>query len=694
MMSNPQPLNITNTGMSQFSRIAAEQMSVRDEAALIDLMLRQLKQTTGAVASVFAEYDEQRNVLRLKKMEASNETIDRLMKIACVKLFQNETPVNAEILERDKITFFHWTSISEASQGSISEKISDIIHLATGIDRLISMTHILDGKFFGTSTIALTQGKPDPPVELLEFFAFISAISVQRIRAEVRLLEEQKRISGIIEGTRIGTWEWDISTDEVTINDQYLKMLGYTPEALQPFTLETWRQLLHPMDAARIEETIHQSVNSMTSYYEAEFRMRHNEGHWVWVLDRGKVTEWNRDGSAMKMSGTHIEITPLKRAELQAKKQRDIFAAGPVVFFDWSAQIDDWTVNDVSPNVETLTGYTPDEVLSDDFHFETRIHPDDFLRILSEEESYRNQKSSNYVHSYRFQTRNKGYRWLYDYNVPEYDEAGHMVKIHGYIFDETDRKMAEIQMAGAKEMAEAANAAKSRFLANMSHEIRTPLNGLMGMLQLLNLTDLTEEQEEYLRLAGTASDVLLTVIQDILEYSRLEAGKVELEYNEFDLHELLDSLVNLFKLSARDKSLNLECQVGMNVPQKITGDAFRLRQVLFNLLGNALKFTDSGDIRLNVCLQEEELLSTKYLLFILTDTGIGIPANKLNTIFDGFTQVDSSTTRKYGGTGLGLTISKGLIEQMGGSIWAESTVGTGSRFMFTVPLKENEPQDN
>jgi len=274
-------------------------------------------------------------------------------------------------------------------------------------------------------------------------------------------------------------------------------------------------------------------------------------------------------------------------------------------------------------------------------------------------------------------------------NVQLIIENGRLDGFHAVARDVTERKRAEAELQKAKGVAEAANRAKSEFLANMSHEIRTPMNAIIGMADLLSETPLTKEQEEYVRVFRRASDNLLALVNDILDLSKVEAGGLTLEHVEFDLVELIEKTSEMVAKVAHDKGLELACQVMADVPRDLVGDPHRLRQILLNLMGNALKFTMAGEVVMRVQ-NDPDARQPGALLFSVSDTGIGVPGDKLGIIFESFTQADSSTTRQYGGTGLGLAISKRLVELMGGRIWATSTVGQGSTFSFTAKFRVQE----
>lgn len=272
-------------------------------------------------------------------------------------------------------------------------------------------------------------------------------------------------------------------------------------------------------------------------------------------------------------------------------------------------------------------------------------------------------------------------RWIQTIRRPIFDEYGQATQILGVTTEITHRKKIEEELRAAKEVAEAANRAKSGFLASMSHEIRTPMNGIIGMAELA-MTSQGEEQREYLALLRSSANALLDILNDILDYSKIEAGKLELDPVRFDVPELVRDVVKSLTFNAQKKNLELTYIVEPDVPPEIVADALRLRQVLLNLVGNAVKFTEKGGVEVKVSKDGKE--NAKKLCISVRDTGIGIAPEKQKRLFHAFEQADCSTTRQYGGTGLGLAICSRLVQLMGGQIWMESEPGAGSTFHFTL----------
>jgi PAS domain S-box-containing protein len=338
-------------------------------------------------------------------------------------------------------------------------------------------------------------------------------------------------------------------------------------------------------------------------------------------------------------------------------------------------------ITDVNKQMEALTGCTRDELIGAPFkdHFTDPERADAGIkRVLSEKK----------VTDYELTARARdGKQTVVSYNAATiYDRNRTLQGVFAAARDVTERKRVEAELQQAKAMAETASQTKSDFLASMSHEIRTPMNAIIGIADLLAKTPLSPEQDRYVQIFRRAGDNLLNLVNDILDLSKVEASQLELERTAFSLHDLLAKVREMVADRAHEKGLALACEVAPDAPDDLIGDPTRLRQVLLNLLGNAIKFTESGQVALRVA-PDAGSSAPGTLRFTISDTGIGIPGEKLGAVFERFTQADSSTTRRYGGTGLGLTISKRLVELMGGCLRVESDVGKGSVFSFAVPLE-------
>ncbi len=351
---------------------------------------------------------------------------------------------------------------------------------------------------------------------------------------------------------------------------------------------------------------------------------------------------------------------------------------------DWIYTVNrDGRITSFNPAGERITGYAADEALN--LPISRIVHPADFPAL---EDCFRFAPgaSESLTHQFRVQRKDGSEVWV-EAKCTAVPQKDGQLEWLGVARDITERRQVEAQLQAAKEAAEQTARAKSEFLANMSHEIRTPMNGVIGMCNLLLDTRLNEEQRDFTQTMRNSAEALLTVINDILDFSKIEAGKLAFEVLDFDLRETVESTIELLAARASSKGIELNALVPYQLPCLLRGDPSRLRQVLMNLIGNALKFTERGEVSVSVNVEEEDAQSV-VLLFEVLDTGIGISAEAQNRLFKPFSQADSSTTRKHGGTGLGLAISKRIVEQLGGTISLRSRLGEGSTFAFTIRLEK------
>ncbi|MBI5855156.1 MAG: response regulator [Nitrospirae bacterium] len=386
-----------------------------------------------------------------------------------------------------------------------------------------------------------------------------------------------------------------------------------------------------------------------------------------------------------------VDLTPIvarQRAEEALRKTEARFhlvaQATNDLIWDWDPATNRIWWNDT---LQTRFGYPLETVQASLSWKLDHVHPEDRDRVSSGYLQAFKSREGFWSHEYRFQRCDGDYAYVLDRAFIKYDGGGAPARVVGSMLDLTEHKRVQTELQAAKEAAESASRAKSEFVANMSHEIRTPMNGIIGMTELALDTELNVEQRDYLEMVKTSADSLLVLINDVLDFAKIEARKLDIEPIHFNLRTSLGTSVKMLRQRAYEKGIELACHILSDVPDALIGDPGRLRQVVMNLLSNAIKFTHQGEVVLRVERRPDEQRGGGIVLHCsVSDTGIGIPADKHQQIFDAFTQADCSTTRKYGGTGLGLSISSQLVTLMGGRIWVESAVGQGSTFHFTVSL--------
>jgi two-component system, sensor histidine kinase and response regulator len=504
----------------------------------------------------------------------------------------------------------------------------------------------------------------------------------KRIAAEAGRRESEQRYALVTEAIHEGIFDWNFLTGVCYFSPRYKEILGFRDDEL-PDEEASFFGRVHPEDVARMVEARDRYTEDLTrDRFLDEVRLQHRDGTYRWVVSRGRIVRNDR-GEPIRIVGAIGDMTDRleSAAKLAASEKRLRDIINSLFGFVGLFTLDGILIECNRATLEAMGG-KPDMLLGRHFwESEVWTTPEDKMRVrdmiirAARGEVVRSEASVS----------PGGREMIVDVTCgPLRDQHGTICNIIGHSVDITSRKRAEAELMKAKEVAESASRAKSEFLANMSHEIRTPMNGIIGLTEVLLDTTLDAEQREYLTLVQSSAASLLNIVNDILDVSKIEAGKLSLEIRELDLREVVRDILKGLKVAADAKGLSLACDVRPDVPERVRGDSGRLGQVLINLVGNAIKFTNQGQVAVAIQRSPEGLGA---LQFSVRDTGIGIPAEKQAIIFEAFTQVDGSFTRRFGGTGLGLTIASRLIQMMDGRIWVESVEGHGSTFHFTARLE-------
>ncbi|NJM26806.1 MAG: PAS domain S-box protein [Bacteroidia bacterium] len=485
----------------------------------------------------------------------------------------------------------------------------------------------------------------------------------------------------------MGIFQTDAVGQCFYVNKRWCEITGLMAEQAVE---EGWVNAIHPDDRTNVFANWMKAINESQEFV-MEFRFV-SAGEIRWVKSHA-IQITGAGGDIEGYIGTINDITELKTVQQRLSEREQLYR---LISTNSRDIITLFTADKVpvrrfiSPSVREILGYKPEELINR-AAFDI-VHPDD-VDLAKDVMSLLIATRQPASLEYRAKRRDGQYVWLESKLNPIIDSDDRITGILTAVRDITQRKAFEESLHLAKVHAEEATMAKSHFLSMMSHEIRTPMNAILGLTQLLIGSEPRPDQKDNLELLRFSGENLLTIINDILDFSKIEAGKIELEQTDFDVHNMLRSTVQMFEHKAWQKGIKLELSITDGVPKHVLGDPVRISQVVNNLVGNAIKFTNQGQVTVRVSGSPHDK-QRHAVTFEVIDTGIGIPDEKLKTIFDRFSQADSNTTRKFGGTGLGLSISKSLAELMGGSITVDSNYGVGSTFSFSVDLQKADQGDS
>jgi PAS domain S-box-containing protein len=538
----------------------------------------------------------------------------------------------------------------------------------------------LEGEADANALIAaLRSGSPVDPAVLRA--AGIALLEHLRDSQAAQSRADQ-RLQIALEASELGLWDWDVPAGKVSVDRAYCRFLGLA-EHDDVHTADELARITHPDDLPEFQERARRALRGDDERFHVTRRARHADGRWVWIETYGTVTHRDADGRATRMTGTHANVTERKQLERALSNTLRVMHALletmplPVVIRD-----SDRRVTLVNEAWEKMIGMSRTQIIGRKLDEATNLvrasnHHATDDQLFAQKRPLRYEAIVESVNGEAFN--------VLIAKTPLLAEDGAVTGIASVLIDISEKNRTAEALERARQSAEAAMHAKSRFLANMSHELRTPLNGVVGMASLLENTALDQKQRRFVRTLKSSAEALVTLINDVLDLSKAEAGKLELAHGPFELRRELEQVVGLFTARSHDKGIEIAAHIARDVPSVIHGDPIRLRQVLGNLVNNAVKFTETGAVLLSVAAVEAEGPAC-VLEFSVTDTGIGIAPAEQARIFEAFEQADGSVTRKFGGTGLGLTISRQLVELMHGTMHLESEADRGSRFSFRIPV--------
>lgn len=565
--------------------------------------------------------------------------------------------------------------IDQESIPILVEKLNRRVGGFTGDDIYEVAMHTKDGKRVWlevNSSVVISEGR-------LVGTQGVARNITKRHEAQEQLIASEREYSKILDDMQDTYYRTDVNGVLTRVSKGGERLLGYKPEEAIGKKLEG----LYVRPENRIEMlNMLRDNNGIVENFES--LMRRKDGTFAWVLSSSHFM-YDDEGNVVGIEGVARDITERIKSERALKKSQQRLALAQEAAHQVSWDMDLGTKKVIwTGEINSLLGLEKN-IIGDSFvAYGVIVHPDD-REMVEEIREKALEDGSEYDIEHRIVRGDGSVRWVRTRGKTIRDETQNKTRLLGVIWDITDQKEVEFELKKAKEIAEDISRAKSEFLANMSHEIRTPMNGVLGMVTLLATTELSPRQRDYVETIRKSGDSLLSIISDILDFSKIEAGKLELEYTDFNLDTLVEDVTDMLAQHAQSKNLELISDIPLDIPVAIHGDPGRLRQIIINLVGNAIKFTDKGEVVVRVSTAKASKDDITFQ-FEIIDTGIGISEKGKSNLFKSFSQADGSTTRKYGGTGLGLAISKQLVEMMEGSIGVKSEPGKGSTFWFTVRL--------
>lgn len=507
------------------------------------------------------------------------------------------------------------------------------------------------------------------------------------------LKKAEEQLSLVLQGSQDGWFDWDLVADTAEYSQGWFELLGYTPEEL-PKTIAEWKTLVDSELLPHIDQELIRQFKSDQTVGELHFRLKHKDGHYREILARALLVRKN--GRVIRVLGANRDVT-VQKLDLEARKQQSekLWIQQQFLQSVLSSMNDKVLVL----NAEGIFS----EVLTSGNLAQDSTHG--ILIGRSIQEVFPQSTADLFYNTlnqvilgqevaeieYRMERENHP-QWLGARLTPFIDQSGQPAGAVVVIRDISEAKIREAEMLASKLAAEKANQAKSEFLANMSHEIRTPLNGIIGFSELLSETPLNAQQKSFMSTINISAKTLLDLINDVLDFSKIEAGKLDLAIEPVSLTDILRQAIDVVSFPARKKQIDLDFQ-SSNFKYHLLLDSVRLRQVLINLLGNAIKFTEKGSVTLSAKVIENEK-EHQLVRFAVSDTGIGISEENQKKLFQAYTQADTSITKKYGGTGLGLVISNKILSKMNSKLEMVSEIGKGSTFSFDVSFPKGSPIDN